>query len=71
MFYRTFEDYPGDHLNNNNTLCTLLTDLKKIEYSLRTYWGLWFVSKTMLPMFLEVPKECKKVELLTSGKACF
>lgn len=71
MFYRTIEDYPGDHLNKNNALSSLLRDLKKIEYSWRTYWVLWFVSKTMLHMFLEVPKECKKVEVLTSVKACF
>lgn len=77
VFYRTMEDYPGDHLNNNNnTLSTLLRGRKKIEYSLRTYWWLWFVSKTpmkgiLLPMFLEFSKQCKKLEVLISGKAFF
>lgn len=76
VLYRTIEDFPADRMNNNNNLSTILSCLKIIEYSLRTYWGLWFVSRIMmkiflLPMCLEFSKNVKKAEVLTSGRVCF
>lgn len=76
VLHRTMEDFPTDLMNNNNNLSTILRGFKIIEFSLRTCWGLCFLTRMMmkvflLPMFLEFSKNVKKVEVIASGKACF